>query len=507
MLRYAIRRALWALPTLFSVSLVVFAVTTLLPDPAKGRSSVVPYSVEGDALIEERRARFLDLPLMFNPQPRDLRAILQECLVALGETSLKSDYCERELSRLGGAAFPHVLPTLEEYPVATRRKVARALMPVAKRIGKYREDDFADPDRATLFWTRFWEDHAIDFTEFSAKRAVERLLEHGGEARERELYLLDTYVLGYLVQALSTTDRRDISVQLARIISHMTQRDGTIADGAPQAQLRARVSMWRAFWLVHEHDYATFGGGERLIATLGQTRYAKWMTGAILGELRSEDEDLSIGDRLRRRSLLTFSLVLLATVLAYGLAIPLGALAAYRKGRAVDRVSTAVSLVLYAIPSFGLAQGFIALSGGSHAPFFAVITLTLGTLATLTRYQRAAVLDVMSSDYIRTARSKGVSGMRILIVHALRNAVMPTVALLGVQFPALLSGAFVVEEVFGLRGVGWETLRAIERHDAAWIVSITFFTAAVATMTLIASDIVHGLLDPRVRETLRRRGA
>jgi peptide/nickel transport system permease protein len=501
--RYALRRALWALPTLLCVSLVVFLVTTLLPDPEQTAQT----RLEGDALLEARRARFLDLPMLFNRAPRDIRTRLRDCVTLFADESADSSFCERELARLGGAALPHLLPQLDSMPVPVRRKVARALVPVAARMGKYRAEDFADPDRATLFWTRFWEDHAIDFTEFSARRAVERLLEHGGESRERELHLLDTYVLDSLMRALTTTDRRDVIVQIARIVSHVTSRDGLIADGAPQTVLRARVSEWRAYWFVHEHDYMVFDGGERIIGMISQTRYAKWMLGALFGELRSVDEDLSIGDRLQKRSLLTFSLVVLATVLAYGIAIPLGAFAAYRKGKPVDRISSLVLLVLYAIPSFGLAHALIALSGKRHAALFAVVTLALGAVATLTRYQRAAVLEVMSSDYIRTARSKGVFGLRLLVVHALRNAVMPTIALLGVQFPALISGAFVVEEVFGLRGVGWETIRAIENRDAAWIVTITFFTAAVATITLIASDVVHGMLDPRVRETLRRRGA
>jgi peptide/nickel transport system permease protein len=502
--RYALRRALWALPTLLCVSLVVFLVTTLLPDPVNSLPSGT-LDEEGAAL-EARRGRFLDLPMLFNPAPQDIRVRLRDCLAAFQQNAPNVSFCERELARLGGAALPHILPQLDSMPVPVRRKVALALAPVAVRMGRFRTEDFADADRATLFWTNFWEDHAIDFTEFSARRAVDRLLEHGGESRERDLYLLDTYVLRSLMQAFVTTERRDIIVQLSRIISHVTARDGVIADGAPQSLLRARVSEWRAFWLVHEHDFIAFDGAERIVSMLSQTRYAKWMIGALFGELRSVDEDLSIGDRLRKRSLLTFSLVVLATVLAYGIAIPLGAFAAYRKGKAVDRISSLVLLVLYAIPSFGLAQALIAISGNRRAAFFAVLTLALGAVATLTRYQRAAVLEVMSSDYIRTARSKGVFGMRLLVVHALRNAVMPTIALLGVQFPALISGAFVVEEVFGLRGVGWETLRAIEHRDAAWIVTVTFFTAAVATLTLIASDLVHGLLDPRVRETLRRRG-
>ena len=106
---------------------------------------------------------------------------------------------------------------------------------------------------------------------------------------------------------------------------------------------------------------------------------------------------------------------------------------------------------------------------------------------------------------MRTARAKGVPGWRVLIVHALRNALMPTVTLAGTYLPTLLGGAIVVEEVFGVRGAGFETLRAIESHDSAWLMAVLLGAAATVTLGLVASDVAYGALDPRVREVLRRR--
>jgi ABC-type dipeptide/oligopeptide/nickel transport system permease component len=272
--------------------------------------------------------------------------------------------------------------------------------------------------------------------------------------------------------------------------------------------VRARHASWRAWWFVHENDFVPFTGAERVAASLSQTRYAKWMLGAVLGELTSGTaEDMSIGERIQRRGLLTLSLTFLAMLLSYGIAVPLGVITAYRRNRPVDRALAVGLFVIYALPSFVLGEVCVNLFGLGHGAFFAVLTLAAGSVATLSRFQRAAILEVLSSDYIRAARAKGVYGVRLLVVHALRNALMPMVTLAGVQIPTLIGGAFVVEEVFSLRGMGWETLRAIERHDAAWIVVAVLVTALLATFTLLASDVVHGLLDPRVRETLRRRGA
>src|SRR6185436_19971412 len=127
------------------------------------------------------------------------------------------------------------------------------------------------------------------------------------------------------------------------------------------------------------------------------------------------------------------------------------------------------------------------------------------SLSALTQQQRASMIDVLGQDYVRAARAKGARTLRVVTVHALRNALVPTVTLAGVQFPVLIGGAFVVEEVFDVHGIGWETLRAIESHDAAWIVAVTLLCAVVTTGCLVASDIAYGLLDPRVRETQTRR--
>jgi peptide/nickel transport system permease protein len=504
---------------LFGVSIVVFLVTTFVLDSSSPGTHAEPAKAEPSALqarlslssasevealrVEERRSRFLDLPLFVNTSARDIRSLLTPCTETWKLTD--SLNCQDTLARLGGAALPHLLPHLDEFPVAAQRRIALALKPVAERMGLFKPEHFEDADQATLYWSRFWEDHSIDFTELSAKRAVLRMVEHGGDARERDLYLLDTYAMPYLMQAFVAVDRRDIIVQIARVMAHITGQTWTIPSGATQSSLRARVSDWRAFWFVHEYDYVAFEPGGRALAALSQTRYAKWMLGALLGELRSKDEDLSMADRLRKRSLLTLSLVLLSMVLAYGIAVPLGVFAAYRQRRTVDKSIAFALLVVYAVPTFAIAQIFLAVGGKGHASLFAILTLALGLVTTLSRYQRAAIIEVMSSDYIRAARAKGVFGLRLLLVHALRNAVMSTVALAGIQIPALIGAAFVVEEVFGLRGLGWETLRAIEHHDVPWIVVVTLFTAVLSTLTLIASDIVHSMLDPRVRETLRRR--
>lgn len=196
-------------------------------------------------------------------------------------------------------------------------------------------------------------------------------------------------------------------------------------------------------------------------------------------------------------------------LVSWALAVPLGALGAWRHGRRFDVVSSAVLFLLYATPTFALAEVLRQVTLGHSVAgeriVLAVLALSAGSVATLSRWQRAAMLEVVRQDFVRTAHAKGLPAWRVAIVHALRNALMPTVTLAGLHLPVLLGGAFVVEEVFGLPGVGFETLRAIEAHDAAWLMAVVLASAVAATLGLVASDVAYGMLDPRVREALSKR--
>jgi ABC-type dipeptide/oligopeptide/nickel transport system permease component len=272
--------------------------------------------------------------------------------------------------------------------------------------------------------------------------------------------------------------------------------------------------------MVHSSDFVAYDGPARIESTLLDTRYGKWVLGAAAGRLGTSAIDgMPVAEKLRAKTPVTLLLTLLALLLSYAIAIPLGALAAWLRGRPVDVVLAVVLFGMYSLPTFWAAQ--LLVHAFSHAPRLGgpplplalgkpaevwsrlagpVVALMVGSLATLSRYQRAATLETSRQDYVRTAKAKGASALRQLVVHALRNAMLPTVTLAGLQFPALLGGAFVVEEVFAVPGMGYETIRAVEAHDTPWLVSIALVTAVITTLALIASDVALGLLDPRMRD-------
>jgi len=535
MLRYTLRRVLWAIPTLLATSLVLFLVTTLAPDPltfgasgaagaygaygapgADGAATAAESSEEtaGEVHLEEvRRSQFFDLPRFVNPEPNDVREYAREALARVASDDARTqDEGARELRRLGGAALPYVLPSLDSLSPDARGRAAVDLAPVADRMGLVDRVGLLQPETATLFWTRFWDDRALDFTRAAVARAVSRLVEHGSELRENDLMALDTFALPELVHAI-TVDAKDDRATLERL-THIARHAGgagpIIARDAPSADVRRDIAAWGEWWFVHANDFVVLDGADRAIAVVTETRYGKWLRRAGSGELgMSAIDGTPIADKLRARAPITLLLCSLAMLVSWAIAVPVGAFGAWRRGRAFDVASSAILFALYAMPTFALAEvlrrtgGALGLGGARVG--LAVAALAAGSLATCSRWQRSAMLEVMRQDFVRTAFAKGLPSGRVMVVHALRNALMPTVTLAGLHLPALLGGAFVVEEIFGLPGLGYETLRAIEAHDAAWLMAVVLVAAVAITLGLVASDVAYGALDPRVREELVRR--
>ncbi len=504
MFSFALRRAIWAVPTLFGVSLVVFLLTTLLPDPPAGPGADADAQLRVDNL---RRARFLDLPRFLNPAPEDVRTRVEACVLHIEAGDDSAALCERRLARIGGAGLPYVLPHLDMIQPVPRRRIALALAPIARRVGAGEERQLTDPDRAALFWKRFWDDRSVDFTGPAVRRAVSRLVKRESDLREDEVRVTDTFALAELIAAMRATRDTAVLVRLTRLASHVTDRDVLVRPSDGPSRIRAVVADWQSWWYVHETDHVGLQGGERITASIGQTRYAKWVLGAITGQLGLSTRDGEpIFDKLRDRAPITLTIALLALVLSAAVAVPLGVLAAWRRGHAIDHVIALLLLAFYSLPTFLLAELLATFGRPEHARVLPILTLATVSLSIMTQQQRASMIEALGQDYIVVARGKGARTLRIAIVHALRNALVPTVTLAGVQFPALVGAAFVVEEVFGIRGMGWETLRAIESRDPAWVIAVTLLCALVTTAGLVLSDVLHGVLDPRVREQqLRRR--
>jgi ABC-type dipeptide/oligopeptide/nickel transport system permease component len=207
----------------------------------------------------------------------------------------------------------------------------------------------------------------------------------------------------------------------------------------------------------------------------------------------------------------TLALALAGMLLAALIAIPLGVLAAVKRGTWIDTAITVGSLAGVAVPMMVLASLLVLLFSadlawlpgptelGASALILPAIAVGTHLMAMLARMTRGAMLEVLGEDYIRTARAKGVPERRVLFVHALRNALLPVVTVAGLQFGSLLSGAIIVEKVFARPGVGTTLLDAIAERDYPVVQGTVLVIAVTYVVVNILVDVAYGLIDPRIR--------
>jgi peptide/nickel transport system permease protein len=262
-------------------------------------------------------------------------------------------------------------------------------------------------------------------------------------------------------------------------------------------------------------------------------RYWGWLDGLLHGTLGTSYTGQPVGSQIAQRLTVTLKLVVPAVILSVLIGVVVGVISAVRQYKPVDHISTGLAYLFFSTPVFVLGlllKDFLAvnvnkaaghtvlytvgestpgITGGwnvfvnevQHA-VLPVLTLTLITYATWSRFQRAAMLDVLNADYIRLARAKGLSPRRVLFVHALRNALIPVITIVAIDFAALLGGAVVTEIVFSWYGMGQYLLNGLTGAESpdVYVVQGWLMVAGAAVIVFsILADLLYGLLDPRVR--------
>lgn len=241
-------------------------------------------------------------------------------------------------------------------------------------------------------------------------------------------------------------------------------------------------------------------------------QYADWLGKAVQGDF---GESLffpeTVWELVASRLPVTLRLALAGLVISLLIGIPFGVIAALRPNSWVDRLAMTIAVAGQAIPSFwmglmlmvlfGLFLGWTPISGDDTWMHFILPAVTLGYYSTppIMRLTRSGMLEVLQADYIRTAYAKGLRPMPVLFKHALRNAVIPVVALASVQFGHMLSGAIVIESVFAMQGIGYLAWESILRKDIAVIQTILLIVCLFYVFLTVLSDLLNAWLDPRIR--------
>lgn len=241
-------------------------------------------------------------------------------------------------------------------------------------------------------------------------------------------------------------------------------------------------------------------------------QYADWLGKALRGDFGdSLFFPETVWELVATRLPTTLRLALSGLIISLLVGIPFGVIAALRPNSWIDRLAMTIAVAGQAIPTFwmglmlmvvfGLFLRWTPISGDDSWQHFILPAVTLGYYSTppIMRLTRSGMLEVLSADYIRTAYAKGLHPMPVLFKHALRNAVIPVVALASVQFGHMLSGAIVIESVFAMQGIGYLAWQSILRNDIAVIQAILLVVCMFYVGLNFLSDLVNAWLDPRIR--------
>lgn len=269
-----------------------------------------------------------------------------------------------------------------------------------------------------------------------------------------------------------------------------------------------------------------FQGGGGTLEQIEQTRnmlglndplpvqYWNYLTRILRGDLgRSIWSLRPVNQLIRENFPSTLELALAAMFVAIFLGTGLGVIAALNRGSVIDNLTMLVALLGISMPSFwlgfllilalSLRMGWFPIAGGYGISSLVLPAFTLGFQASaiVARIVRSSLIDVLGEDYIRTARAKGLSERIVTLRHGLRNALIPVVTILGLQFGTLLSGAVIVESVFARQGIGLLIVHGINGRDFPLVQSMVLFIAAIYVLVNLSVDLAYVYLDPRIRYT------
>ena len=303
------------------------------------------------------------------------------------------------------------------------------------------------------------------------------------------LALLAAFGVGVLVFALLRLIPGDVVTQLIGL-------EGNVS-AAQQAEMRRLFGLDQPIWM----------------------QFLSWFSSLVRGDFGiSLRTDRPVFQDLLLRFPVTLELTGLALIFAVLVGLPLGILAALRRGKAADLISSSFVLIGLAAPEFWLAilmillfslklgwfppNGYVSptesLIGNLKSLFLPALALSFGLAAATTRIVRASLLDVLSQDYIRTARAKGLSGGAVVVKHALRNALIPVITVIGLQVGSLLGGAVIIEQLFGLPGVGRFALEGINLRDYPVVQGAVLWIAVSYVLVNVVVDVLYGVIDARV---------
>ncbi len=352
-----------------------------------------------------------------------------------------------------------------------------------------------------------------------------------------------------------TTEQLEISTDLSFLVLNLQQINQHESINQNFVEINTKIqiinnsSLQIAFQEVkksYEYLVNHSGGIQRFLPKLKinglQNQYHLWLfgdigldekrgkNGVLMGDFgNSYSDNQPIIQKIGSKFFYSFILVMLSIFISYLVSIPFGIYAAYKKDQKFDRISSVLVFMLYSLPGyfvgtillywFANPDNFVWFPIGgvkdasiyqenwsvfqkiSHqAPYFVLplITYTYSSFAFISRMIRGSMVEVLQQDYIRTARAKGLSEKRVILVHALRNSLLPIITMIADIFPAALGGSVILETIFSIPGLGLEIYTAVISTDIPMIVAVFTLTGLLTVVGYLVSDILYAIVDPRI---------
>ena len=448
-------------------------------------------------------------------------------------------YLEEEVGLHG---VPPAMAVLRDpaSPLPERIGAIRAIRLMALEPFQYsfgREPDEADLPYVVAPWQLWWSRAEADFPAVPSARREE--LAGKLEAMVREESRRE------VLEILETLDRDDMRFFADRLLGEATFDEKRLSADAlrlyiadplqldvPTGAAAETVDEVAENWLVHYDlrlDRYEPGLARRFGYLLTDTQYANMVRRLATFQFgRSATRTREpVGPRILRAVMVSAPLMIMAQIVIYLVAVPLGIICAVNRSNTVDRGVSLGLFVLYSIPPFVAAMMFLLFLGygvffdwfpslGLHSPgaeefgwgrylldylwhaYLPVVCLSLFSLAAMAMYSRTSMLEVTGQDYVRTARAKGLSERAVILKHGLRNALIPIITLFAGFLPAMLGGSVLIEVIFGIPGMGRLSYESILQRDFPTLMALIYINAIVVMLSILLTDLLYVVVDPRI---------
>lgn len=526
MKNYILKRLVILFITLVGITLITFIITRIAPgDPAtlKLQSSLTSPKAQPitKKMIEENRKLYgFDKPLLFNFRgkgiPYSLTSLINEFLEE------KDDYFKNnsfeKIRSLNTIITPYIIKFLKEKKMGDYEY--KKLLSVV--IESLEIKDNVDLDGIINYYSSLKSALSSDKIRFYIENYYKT-----GFLDIKALLFAKASSVPILIEEI--LDNRDNKGELINLLGVITRKPWVYNKDMTKKELEYTIYSIKKFWEYEKEYYTEFSFIEKLFRVFTDTQFGIWMSKVIRLDFDiSYAYNIPVSSLIKERIGPTLEINLISIFIIYLLAVFIGIRSSLIHNTKKEKMISLVLFILYSLPSFWVANLLIMFfTGGDflnifpssylHSPdadklpffkyildhiwhlFLPILVLTYGSLAYLSRQMKMSMLEVLSADYIRTARAKGLPNNIIVYRHALKNALIPIVTLLGGVLPSMIGGSIIIEEIFSINGMGKLSFEAVMNRDYPVINALAFISSFLTLLGILVSDILYYVVDPRIK--------